>query len=338
MGLARTNARRVMVLMWLLFVLAVVALASIARGSTSIPLGTVLRALVGFDGSNEHIIVRELRLPRTLLGLVVGAALGVAGALIQALTRNPLADPGILGVNAGASFFVVLSISVFGFGLGDPASYVWFAFLGAAAAALVVYGLGSIGRGGATPVRLALAGVAVGAVLGGFTTGMTLLNARVFDQYRYWTVGSLAGRRMDVIVQTAPFMVVGLVVALCLGRALNTLALGEDTARALGARVGWTRAAGVVAVTLLCGGATAAVGPVGFVGLVVPHFARRFCGPDQRWVLAYSLVLAPMLLLSADIAGRLVVRPAELQVGLVTAFVGAPVLIVLVRRSRLAKL
>lgn len=337
-GVARTNTVRTLGLVVLSGFLCLFVVASIAWGSTSIPFSTVLDALFAYSGSNEHIIVRELRLPRTLLGVLVGAALGAAGALMQALTRNPLADPGILGVNAGAGFFVVMSIWVLGLSVGDPTQYLAFSFVGAALAALVVYGLGSLGRGGATPVRLALAGVAVGAVLGGITRGVTLMRPRIFDQFRHWSAGSLVARQMDVIAQVAPFIVTGLVVSLCLGRALNTLALGEDTARALGAHVGWTRAGGVVAITLLCGAATAAAGPIGFVGLVIPHFARRCCGPDNRWVLPYSMVLGAMLVLCADIVGRVIVRPAELQVGLVTAVVGAPVLIVLARHSRLTKL
>lgn len=335
-GLARTNARRTAGLLVCAAVLVVVILASIAVGSKGIPLGTVVDALVHFDDSNDHVIVRELRVPRTVLGLLVGAALGIAGALIQAMTRNPLADPGILGVNAGAGFAVVIAVAVFG--LTSIWSYIWFAFLGAVVATVVVYALGSVGRGGATPIRLTLAGVAIGSVLGGVSSAITLLDPSAFDQMRNWNAGSLSGRSMEVALGVSPFIAVGLVLALVIARPLNAVALGDDLARTLGAHILRTRVVGVIAVTLLCGAATAAAGPIGFVGLMVPHVARWFVGPDQRWILPYTVVCAPMLLLTSDILGRIVIRPGELQVGVVTAFVGAPVLIWLVRRRKVSGL
>ncbi|MEU8898039.1 iron chelate uptake ABC transporter family permease subunit [Nocardia sp. NPDC048505] len=325
--------------LWLLVgvgVLATVCVLSLMIGARDIPVGTAWDALWHFDGSDEQVVVRNLRLPRTVLAVIVGAALGVSGALIQAMTRNPLADPGILGVNAGAGFFVALGVAVFG--LTSVWSYVWFAFLGAAVVTVAVYALGSLGRGGATPIRLTLAGVALGAVLSGVTMGLMLLDPKTFDQMRFWNAGSVEGRGLEIVWPVSLFIVVGLVLAMAVARPLNALALGEDLARTLGTDIVRTRVAAVAAVTLLCGAATAAAGPIGFVGLMIPHVARWIVGPDQRWILPYSMVFAPILLLVADIVGRLVVRPDELAVGIVTAFVGAPVLIALIRRKKVSGL
>jgi iron complex transport system permease protein len=316
--------------------LVAVCVLSIAIGAKGIPLGDVANGLLHDDGSESAAIVRELRVPRTLVGLSVGVALGLAGALMQALTRNPLADPGLLGVEAGASAAVVLAIGWLG--LSEPRAYVWFAFAGAALASVVVYVLGSRGRTGATPVRLALAGTAVAAALTAFTYGVTLLDAEAFDEFRFWQVGSLVGRDMTILGEVGPFLLAGLVITLALARPLNALALGDDAGRALGARVGRTRVFGALAITLLCGGATAVAGPIAFVGLTIPHVARAIVGPDQRWVLAYSLLLAPILLVGADVIGRVLVRPGELEVGIITAFIGGPVFIALVRRPRIAQL
>ncbi|WP_245938212.1 iron chelate uptake ABC transporter family permease subunit [Williamsia limnetica] len=330
--MARTNARRTLGWCAGVAILALVCLLSIAIGAKDIPFGTVWDALWSYDNSGDHIIIRDLRIPRTVLGLLVGMALGVGGALIQAMTRNPLADPGILGVNAGAAFAVALAVGVLGFtGIW---AYIWFAFAGAVVVTVVVYALGSVGRGGATPIRLTLAGVAIGAVLSGVTTGLILLDPQAFDQMRFWNAGSIAGRGLDVSAAVTPFIVVGLVLAFVIARPLNAVAMGDDLARSLGANVTRTRVIGVIAVTLLCGAATAAAGPIGFVGLMVPHIARWIVGPDQRWILAYTLVGAPILVLLSDVIGRVIIRPGEMQVGIVTAFVGAPVLIFLVRRGK----
>jgi iron complex transport system permease protein len=332
-----TVSRRAIGLVAAVAALLMVTALSLAVGAKPIPLDTVLDAVFAYDPSNaDQLIVRELRLPRTVVGLLVGAALGAAGTAMQGLTRNPLADPGILGVNAGAALFVV--IGIYWFGLTSLLGYVWFAFAGAAIASVVVYSLGSLGREGATPVKLALAGAALTALLGSITTAILLVDVETLDQFRFWIVGSLAGRTAEIAASVAPFIAAGLVLALCCGPMLNALALGDDVARGLGQRVGWSRAAGATCIVLLCGAATAAAGPIAFVGLAVPHIARAITGPDYRWIMPYSLILAPVLLVGADVIGRVVARPGELQVGIVTAVLGAPIFIALVRSRRVAAL
>jgi iron complex transport system permease protein len=317
--------------------LVLVSLLSIALGSKQIPLSTVFDALRHYNAADtDHAIIHSLRLPRTAIGLLVGAALGLSGALMQGVTRNPLADPGILGVNGGAALFVVAGI--YWFGLTSLTSYLWLAFAGAAAASVAVYALGSLGREGATPVKLALAGAAMTAMLGSLTTALLIGDVDTFDQFRFWAVGSLAGRGSDIAGQVAPFILIGIVLALLSGRLLNALSLGGDVARSLGQRVGLARLFTAVTVVLLCGAATAAAGPIGFVGLTIPHVARLVTGPDYRWILPYSMLLAPILLLGSDVLGRVVAQPGELQVGIVTAVVGAPFFIALVRRRKLADL
>lgn len=336
-GLVRRGSLRAVGLVTALALLAVVVVCSIAYGSKPIPLGTVIDALVGYDSSlNDHLIVRSLRIPRTVVGVLVGVALGLSGAVMQGVARNPLADPGILGVSAGASLFVV--VGIYSFGVASLLGYVWFAFAGAAITSVVVYALGSLGREGATPVKLALAGAAITAFLGSITTAILLIDVATLDQYRFWAVGSLAGRDGAIAAQVAPFIGVGAVMALVSGRVLNALALGDDVARSLGQKVGVARVFSAASVVLLVGAATAAAGPIGFVGLTVPHVARAITGPDYRWGLPFSAVLAPILLLGSDIVGRVMARPGEVQVGIVTALVGAPFFVVLVRRRKLAEL
>jgi iron complex transport system permease protein len=318
-----------------LVVLAGVVMLSLAVGSRSIPLSTVLHVLTDDDGSTARYVVWGLRVPRTLVGIAVGAALGLSGALMQALTRNPLADPGVLGINAGAATAVVIAIGIIG--VTDPASWVWFAFGGAAFAGTFMFLIASGGRGGASPVRLALSGMAVTAFLLGVTQAVTLLDTQTLEQMRFWTVGSLLKADWSTLVRVVPFIVAGLLLGLMLARPLNAIALGEDASRSLGVNQGLTRIGGLVAITLLCGASTAAVGPLLFVGLAVPHMVRAVTGPDQRWLLPYCVVLTPILLLVSDVVGR-VVAPDELDVGVVTAVIGAPVFIALVRRARMANL
>ena len=328
--------RRLLVVAGLLALLTLVALASLAVGAKPIPLSQVWDAIWSPTGTENDIVVRSLRAPRTLLGIGVGIALGMAGALMQGHTRNPLADPGLLGVEAGAAFFVVLGI--YALGVTSLFGYVWFAFAGAFAASVLVFLLGSLGRGGPTPVTLALAGVAVSFLLYALIQAMLLADLATLDAYRFWVVGSLAGRDAGVTTQVAPFLLIGLLLAVLNAPGLNLLALGEDVARALGQRVAMTRGTGLLAITLLTGSAVAACGPIAFVGLVVPHVARALTGPDHRWLLPAAGLAGAVLLLTADVIGRVVVRPGELQVGIVLALVGAPFFIALVRRRRLVKL
>jgi iron complex transport system permease protein len=315
--------------------LGLVIVASLAFGAKFIPFGESWRLWWHNDGSTNAAIIHDLRLPRTIVGVMVGAALGLSGALMQALTLNPLAEPGLLGVNLGASSGVVLAIAFLG--VTTISGYVWFAFAGAAITSIIVFLLGNTGRS-ATPDRQILAGVAITTVLGSGIYAIIVIEPDVFNKFRFWQVGSLGDVSVPAAGRVAPFVIAGILLALSLGPALNALAMGEETGRALGAHVMRTRLLGMLAVTLLCGGATAVAGPIYFVGLAVPHVTRMFTGPDQRWILLYSMVLAPVLLLTADIIGRVIVSPSELEVGIVTAFVGAPMFIVLARRRRLAQL
>ncbi|NYI07928.1 FecCD family ABC transporter permease [Allostreptomyces psammosilenae] len=319
-------------LLGLLVALAAAVFASLAIGTKAVPMADVLAALGGSD-AGDAVVVRELRMPRTLLGLLVGLALGVAGAVAQDITRNPLGDPGLLGISAGGAFAVAASIGLLG--LTGPLEYVWFGFLGAALAGALAYLVGGTGRGGSTPAKLALAGAAVTFLLDGFTSALVLLNVRTLDQYRYWAVGSLAGRDGEVGLLLLPFVAAGLLLALAISSRLNALALGDDVATSLGTRVGLTRGLGALAVILLTGAAVAAAGPITFVGLVVPHAVRAFIGPDARWLIPCSGLAGGTLVLAADVVGRMVARPGELEVGVVTALVGAPFLIALVKRGKL---
>ncbi|TDD75822.1 FecCD family ABC transporter permease [Actinomadura rubrisoli] len=321
----------------LILLLAGVTVLSFAVGAKSIAPGQVWHVLLHRDGSDDAIVVWDRRLPRTLLGLAGGAALGLAGALMQALSRNPLADPGLLGVNAGAAAAVVAAGTVLpAAGLGTT---IWFAFAGAALATAIVYALG---RGGgarrATPVRLVLAGMATSAVLASFTAALTLVDDDSADRLRFWMVGSLAAAQGGEVVRVVPFIAVAAAVGVALSSQLNALALGDEAGRALGVDPGRLRIAALAVVTVLCGAATAAIGPITFVGLMVPHAVRLVTGPDQRWVLPFSMLLAPVVLLGSDIVGRVAARPGELEAGVVTAFLGAPLFILLVRGRKVADL
>ncbi|MGA8258313.1 MAG: iron ABC transporter permease [Nocardioides sp.] len=315
--------------------LLIVSLLSLAIGSRDIALSRVIDVLMNPDGSTEATIVRELRIPRTVVGIVVGICLGVAGALMQGHTRNPLAEPGLLGVNAGAAFAVVLGI--YAFGVTEPLGYAWFALAGAGIAATVVFAIGSTRRG-PDPVTLVLAGTAVTMLVSAFTQTILLRDITTLNEYRFWVVGSVNGPKLEVLVQLAPFMAGGLLIAAASASGLNMLQLGDDVARSLGMNPGRHKAAGIVAVMLLSGGATALCGPITFLGLVVPHIARYLGGVDYRWVVPYAGLVGGLLIVVADVIGRVVVRPGELQVGIVMALVGGPVFILLVRRLRLVSL
>ncbi|MFJ9980770.1 FecCD family ABC transporter permease [Streptomyces cyaneofuscatus] len=314
-----------------LVLLALAVAGGLAVGAQPVPPAEVLAAL--FDPDAPHAsLVREVRVPRTLLAVTAGAALGLAGAVMQGMTRNPLADPGILGVNTGAACAVVAATVLLG--TRSLQAVVWWALLGAAVAVVVVYLLGGRGAGRGTPEGLVLAGVAVTAVLGAVVSGLGVLDADAYGTLRIWSVGTLSGRELPVLWEVLPFLLAGAVLALTVAPALNAFALGDEAGRALGVAPGRVRLLGTLATVLLSGAATAAIGPVGFIGLVAPHVARLLTGPDHRRLMPYAVLIGAGLLLVADIVGRVIARPAEIQVGIVTAFVGAPVLIWLIGRNR----
>lgn len=306
-------------------------LLSLRFGSIEITTRDAWDALFNYDSTSyNQTVVRSLRLPRTIIALAVGAGLAVTGAVMQAVTRNPLADSSILGVSSGASFAIITAI--YYLGITAPAQYIWFAFAGSLGASVLVFVIGTAGRDGASPVKLALAGVVVSSLLGAWSSALLLLDRNTFDVVRFWLAGSVAGRPLSSFWPVAPFLVGGALVCVFLGHQLNVMSMGEDTARALGMHTGRVRILCSVLVVVVTGAAVAAAGPIAFVGLAVPHMVRGAIGPDYRWVLPYSLVYGGIFLVLADIVGRLAVRPGELEVGIVTALVGAPFLIFLARR------
>lgn len=313
--------------------LTVVAVASLAIGTRQVPFDVVLQAFIApVAGDADQVVVRDLRLPRAVIGIMAGAALGVVAAILQGATRNPLADPGLLGINAGASLAVVAAIAFLG--IASPFGFIWFAFGGAALAAAVVFAIGSTGGAGATPAKLALTGAALTAATTPLVTLLLIRDQGTLSQYRFWSVGSLSGRGLETAAVLWPFLVVGLLLAGWLAGRLNLLALGDDVARGLGVRLGTTRVVTAVAVIVLAGTATSLAGPIALLGLAVAHAARGLVGGDYRWLTPLSGVLGAIVLLAADVIGRVVVAPAELEAGIVAAIVGAPVLIALVRRTK----
>lgn len=335
-GLLRGGWGRLLGLVVAVGVLAAAILASILVGNYSVSVDDVISAVSAPPETDVDRIVRHIRIPRTVAGLMAGIALGIAGTVMQGITRNPLAGPGILGINSGAALAVVLAMAVFG--VTTAGGFVWFAFAGAAVAAVFVYSLGSLGMGGATPVKLALAGAAFTAFVGAITSAITLFDATTMNDFRFWVVGSLTRADGTALVSVAPFIATGVVAAVFTSRTLNVLALGDDMARNLGTRLWSARLAAALSVVLLAGSATAIAGPIGFIGLVVPHIARLITGPDYRWIMAWTVVLAPALLLIADILGRTLVAPQQLQVGIITGLAGAPFFLYLVRNRKVSGL
>ncbi|NJK64196.1 MAG: iron ABC transporter permease [Synechococcaceae cyanobacterium SM2_3_1] len=316
-------------LLLLAVILALSLMASLALGAADISPASVWQALFFFDNSTEHLIIRTVRLPRSLVALLVGAALGVAGAIMQGLTRNPLADPGILGINAGAALTVVGT--VFFLGPASASLYTWSAFAGAGLAAVAVYGLGSLGRSGLTPLNLTIAGAALTAFLSSLTTALLLLSQRTLEEIRFWLAGSVAGRDLVLVGEIFPYVVLGMLAAILLSKQITILSLGDEVATGLGQKTLWIKTAAAAVVVVLAGSSVAAAGPIGFVGLVIPHIIRILVGVDYRWILPYSAVAGGILLLVSDIAARLLIRPQELPVGIMTALVGAPVFLYLAR-------
>jgi iron complex transport system permease protein len=328
------RARRARIAAVLAFaLLTIVVLASLFVGARPVAPSTVWEALTSYDpANNDHIVVVTQRIPRTLIGLLAGASLALAGTLMQGLTRNPLADPGLLGINAGASVAVLLAITLLG--ISAPGGFVWFAFAGAAAAAVVVAVIGARGPEASNPAKLALTGAAVTAGLTAVTTLILTTSVQALDVYRYWSVGGLTARGLDAVAVVVLPVVVGAVIAFSSARGLDLLSLGDATAAGLGQNISRTRALGVVATVLLCGSATAIAGPLVFVGLLVPHALRAVVGDDYRRLMVVGLPSGAIVLLVADMIGRLIAPPGEVQAGIIVAFVGAPVLIALVLRRR----
>ncbi|WP_017186877.1 FecCD family ABC transporter permease [Alkalibacillus haloalkaliphilus] len=305
--------------------------SSVVLGLTKVSTQDVINSLFSFDGSNQHIIIQDTRIPRALIAAAAGASLAIAGAVMQGLTHNPLASPSIFGINAGASFFVVLGVTFFG--VTSLEGFTWLAFTGAAIAAIIVYVLGSMGRDGLTPIKITLAGAAMAALFSSLTQGMLTLNERSLDQVLFWLAGSIQGRDLDLLIGLLPYLLVGWLLSLLIGKHMNVLAMGEDVAKGLGQRTILIKIFGALIVVLLAGGTVAIAGPIGFIGIVIPHVARWFVGIDYRWVIPYSGLLGAMLLLMADIGARYVIAPQEAPVGVVTALIGVPFFIYIARRG-----
>ena len=340
---AETTAERlrrstVMRTTWLLVavgVLVVVMALSTAVGSRHVGLGDIWSAYLGNRDTFAEGVVAK-RIPRTLLAVIAGAALGISGTVMQGVTRNPLADPGILGINTGAALAVVLGIAYLG--LSSAHQYIWLAMVGSAVTAVFVYVIGSLGHGGTTPLKLALAGSATAAALTSFISAVTLTRTDIVDLTKSWEIGGVGGGTWDSIRLVLPFLVVGFLLCFLSARGLNSLALGDELAAGLGERVWVTRATAALGAVVLCGAATAVTGPIGFIGLVVPHACRLLIGVDHRWLIPFSAVAGAVLLTGADILGRILARPEELQVGILTAIIGAPVFIAIVRRQKVRAL
>ncbi|KIL37849.1 iron ABC transporter [Gordoniibacillus kamchatkensis] len=315
--------------------LAVCMTASVMFGAKAYGLSTLQSAFSAFDGSDAHLIIRTSRVPRAAIAAVVGAALAVAGALMQALTRNPLASPSLFGVNAGAGLALVVAVALFGFpGLGQS---VWIAFAGAALSAAAVYALGSGGRAGPAPVNMTLAGAAIAAFASSLTSGVLLGSDKALDQVLFWLVGSVAGRELAMLTAVLPYIAVGFVAAFALASPLNVLAMGEDVAVSLGQRTAAVKLVAAAAVVVLAGGAVAVAGPIGFIGIVIPHIARHLVGRDHHWLLPYCAVLGAILLVAADLGSRFLLMPSEVPVGVLTAIIGVPFFVLIARRGRYAE-
>ncbi|MEU0629091.1 iron ABC transporter permease [Streptomyces sp. NPDC005989] len=326
---APRRSRRALATAAAVVALLVAVLLSLAVGARSIPPSEVFDVLLHGGHSDNAEVIRNMRVPRTLIGLMVGAALAVAGTVLQGITRNPIADPGILGISQGASVGVVLAIAYAG--VHSLTGYVWFGFAGAAIASVAVYAIASSGRGGATPVKLALGGAAINALLVSVVSAVLTTKASALDEFRFWQVGSIAGREAEVAQQIWPFLLMGILLVLSVARGLDALALGEDVAKGLGQNVAAVRVVGGIGATVLTGAGVAAAGPIAFIGLAVPHIARAVVGSDHRWVLPMAALIGPVMLLVSDVIGRVLFPPSEVPAGVMTALIGVPFLVALVR-------
>ncbi|SOC16660.1 iron complex transport system permease protein [Ureibacillus xyleni] len=305
---------------------------SIVLGYTDISIQLAIDAFRNFNGTNEHIIIHDVRLPRALIATTVGASLGIAGALLQALTRNPLASPDILGFNAGASFAIVVALMLFS--VTSLQVTTWIAFFGAAIAGVIVYFLGSIGRDGMTPIKMTLAGAAIAALFGSLTQGLLVMDESALDQVLFWMSGSVQGRKLELLLSVLPYLVIGIFIALFISNQINVLTMGEDVAKGLGQRTAFVKLVTGISIILLAGGSVAIAGPIGFIGIIVPHFVKSFVGNDYRWIIPYCGIVGGIFLLIADIGARYILMPQEVPVGIMTAIVGAPFFIYIARKGR----
>lgn len=318
----------------LIFAFALLALAmaaSVAFGVMQVGWHTIWDAYASFNGSNEHIVIREVRVPRAFIAAAVGASLGLAGTLLQALTKNPLADVGILGLNHGASLFVVAAVTFLS--VSSLSQYVWFAFLGSAVTGVVVYALGSFGRDGLSPLKVTLAGAAIGALASSMTHALLLVHEKAIQEVLFWLSGSVEGRKLSLLVQVLPYMAAAWIGSLLLARSINTLLLGDDVATGLGLRTAWVKALTGLLIVVLAGSCVSVAGPILFVGLISPHLARYLVGTDMRWVIPYSGLIGSILLLAADISARFVAMPLEIPIGVMTALVGTPFFVYAARKG-----
>jgi iron complex transport system permease protein len=327
----RKSGTQAIILLTALLIFVLFVGMSIVYGYTDTTWKMAYQALTGGDDSTEHLVIQTVRLPRALIAAAVGASLAIAGVLMQTLTKNPLASPGIFGVNAGAGFMVVIAVTLFQ--VSNLQSFTWLSFLGAAMAAVAVYVIGSAGREGLTPMKLTLAGAAITALFSSFTQGFLVLNEAALEQVLFWLAGSVQGRSLDILNGVFPYLLTGWILALLIGNKLNVLAMGEDVAKGLGLKTGIIKLVSLIIVVLLAGGSVAVAGPIGFVGIVVPHIARRLIGVDHRWLLPFAGLTGGILLLAADLGARYIIMPQEVPVGVMTAAIGAPFFIYIARKG-----
>ncbi|WP_078578705.1 FecCD family ABC transporter permease [Salipaludibacillus agaradhaerens] len=331
MNLILLNSNKIIKLVIVTIALILLMGMSIIMGYTNTSIMLTYEAFTSFDGSNEHLIIQTVRLPRALIAACVGASLAIAGVYMQTLTRNPLASPGIFGINAGASFAVVCVLSVFN--VSSLNVFTWVAFLGAAVAALAVYFVGGVGRQGLTPMKITLAGAAITALFSSFTQGILVTNEAALDEVLFWLSGSIQGRSLTILVTVFPYILIGWLLALIMTPMMNVLAMGDDVAKGLGLKVGLLKLTVGLIVILLAGGSVAIAGPIGFIGIVIPHIARSLIGTDHRWLVPFAGLLGGVLLLAADIGARYIVMPQEVPVGVMTAFIGTPFFIYIARKG-----
>jgi iron complex transport system permease protein len=329
--LLKTSGQRWVGLMIAILLMIILLCASIIYGYTDTSWHMAIKAFTNFDGSNEHIIIQSVRLPRALIAAAVGASLAIAGVLMQTLTKNPLASPGIFGVNAGAGFAVVVAVTIFS--VGNLQAFAWISFLGAGVAAVSVYVIGSAGREGLTPMKLTLAGAAMTAMFSSFTQGLLVLNEAALEQVLFWLAGSVQGRKLEILFGVLPYLAVGWAASILISSKMNVLSMGEDVAKGLGLNTGLVKLGAGIIIVLLSGGAVAVAGPIGFIGIVIPHLTRAVIGIDHRWVIPLSGILGGILLLAADIAARYILMPQEIPVGVMTAMIGTPFFIYIARKG-----